>query len=183
MAGRESAEYQLWWESHCNGNSRSKQTINQQWESCPKQQNRFQTDLSSTFWNLRRHRLKLFVAISCVRQNSGCGRESRSDCPGVGYPVFYSCVAQLKSWTWRPYSTNPTKKLSNGNLEKVWWDTVNTPCCTNSRLPYEKDVTIRSAEVYMRMIQVSEAARPQFLSFRPWISGLFQQYWRNGFAV
>ena len=114
---------------------------------------------------------------------SACGRESRSDCPGVGYPVFYSCVAQLKSWTWRPYSTNPTKKLSNGNLEKVWWDTVNTPCRTNSRLPYEKDVTIRSAEVYMRMIQVSVAATPQFFSFRPWISGLFQQYWRNGFAV
>ena len=114
---------------------------------------------------------------------SACGRESRSDCPGVGYPVFYSCFAQLKSWTWRPYSTNPTKKLSNGNLEKVWWDTVNTPCCTNSRLPYEKDVTIRSAEVYMRMIQVSVAATPQFFSFRPWISGLFQQYWRNGFAV
>ena len=53
-----------------NGNGRSKQTINQwDWESCPKQQNRFQTDLSSTFWNLRRHRLKLFVAISCVRQS------------------------------------------------------------------------------------------------------------------
>ena len=69
MAGRESAEYQLWWESHCNGNSWSKQTINQQWESCPKQQNRFQTDLSSTFWNLRRHRFQLFVAISCVRQS------------------------------------------------------------------------------------------------------------------
>ena len=42
---------------------------------------------------------------------SACGRESRSDCPGVGYPVFYSFVAQLKSWTSRPYSTNPTKKL------------------------------------------------------------------------
>ena len=41
---------------------------------------------------------------------SACGGESRSDCPGVGYPVFYSFVAQLKSWTWRPYSTNPTKK-------------------------------------------------------------------------
>ena len=48
---------------------------------------------------------------------SACGRESRSDCPGVGYPVFYSFVAQLKSWTWRPYSTNPTKK-NNGILEK-----------------------------------------------------------------
>ena len=47
---------------------RSKQTINR-WESCPKQQNRFQTDLSSTFWNFRRPRLKLFVAISCVRQS------------------------------------------------------------------------------------------------------------------
>ena len=51
-----------------NGNSRSKQTINQQ-ESCPKQQNGFQTNLSSTFQNLRRRRLKLFVAISCVRQS------------------------------------------------------------------------------------------------------------------
>ena len=51
-----------------NGNSRSKQTINQ-WESCPKQQNGFQTNLFSTFWNLRRHRFQLFVAISCVGQS------------------------------------------------------------------------------------------------------------------
>ena len=108
MAGRESAEYQLWWESHCNG--RSKQTINW-WESCPKQQNRFQTNLSSTFWNLRRHRGWNFLSRLVVSDKvSACGRESRSDCPGVGYPVFYSFVAQLKSWTWRPYSTNPTKK-------------------------------------------------------------------------
>ena len=75
---------------------------------------------------------------------SACGRESRSDCQGVEYPVFYSFVAQLKSGIRRPYSTNPTKKHSNGNLEKDLWDTWNTPCCTNSRLPYQKVVTIRS---------------------------------------
>ena len=110
---------------------------------------------------------------------SACGRESRSDCPGVGYPVFYSFVAQLKSWTWRPYSTNPTKKLSNGNLEKSLVGHFEH----SLHHKFKTTLSKRSAEVNMRTIQASVAVRPQFLSLRPWISGLFQQYWKDGFAV
>ena len=151
--------------------------------SCPKQQNIFQTDLSSTFWNLRRHRLKLFVAISCVRQSFRLRAR-------IQVRLSWSRISRLLQLRCTTKKLDLKALLNQSYKETFKWefgnslvDTVNTPWCTNSRLPYQKDVNIRSAEVYMRMIQVSEAARPQFLSFRPWISGLFQQYWRNGFAV
>ena len=124
-------------------------------------------------------RLKLFVAISCVRQSFRLRAR-------IQVRLSWSRISRLLQLCCTTKKLDLKALLNQSYKETFKWEFEKSLVGHFEHSLHHKFKTTlskRSAEVNMRTIQASVAVRPQFLSFRPWISGLFQQYWRNGFAV